>query len=105
MEPIQRLNRHETKTLILSRFHMLECGMNFRGSLPEICPECKVTDNEQHRLNNCTRFRQTNLCDSVDKVNFDDIYSTDFSVLMSTIKSIEKVWNLKTGHGSMVQTN
>ena len=104
MEPIQRLNRYETKVLMLSRFHMLECGKNFKGSLPEICPSCDVTDDEQHRLNHCIRFKNTNLYDSPNKTNFDDIYSDDFATVQSALNRIDKVWNLKTGHGCMVQT-
>ena len=105
MEPIHKLNRYETKLLVLSRFHMLECGKNFKGAIPEICPACNVIDDEQHRLNYCTRFRETNLCDSADKVRFEDVYETDFTIVKKTLSSIEKVWNLKTGHGCMVQNN
>ena len=93
MNPIQRLTRQETKTLILSRFRMLECGKNFKGSLPETCPACNVTDDEYHRLNFCTRFRKTNLSDSVCKVNFDDIFSNDFAIVKKTLCHIEKLWN------------
>ena len=103
MEPIPKLNRHEAKVLILSRFRMLECGKNFKGTMPENCPACSVTDNEQHRLNHCTRFRKTNLCDSSNKCNFDDIYENDLTIVKHMINQIEKVWNLKTGQGSMVQ--
>ena len=104
MEPIQRLNRHETKVLISSRFHMLECGTNYKGTLLETCPACNVIDDEQHRLNYCTRFERTNFCNSANRVDFNDIFSTDFAVVKNALNHIEKVWNMKTGHGSMVQT-
>ena len=105
MEPIEKLNRHEAKILILSRFHMLECGKNFKGTLPEICPACKVLDDEQHRLNHCIRFRKTNLCDCAEKVDFDDVYKSDISIVKKMLNEIGKVWDLKAGHGSMVQAN
>ena len=105
MDPIQMLNRYEAKVVILSRFHMLECGVNFKGTLPEICPTCNVVDNEQHRLNDCTRFRLTNLCDRNEKIDFQNIYHSDITVVKKMISCIEQVWNLKTGHGSMVQLN
>ena len=105
MEPIEKLNRYEAKLLILSRFHMLECGKNFKGTLPEICPACSVTDDEQHRLNQCTRYERTNFCNSDEKHNFDDVYDSDVSVVKEILKSIERVWNVKTGHGSMVQVD
>ena len=103
MEPISKLNRHEAKVLILARFHMLECGKNFKGTLPEICPMCHVTDNEQHRLNYCIRFKNTNLCNHVNKLNFDDVYQSDLTIVKNAIQHIEKVWNLKTGQGCMAQ--
>ena len=84
---------------------MLECGKNFKGTLPEICPACNVIDDEQHRLNNCTRFRTINLCDCTEKLDFNDIYQSDLTVVKKMIDTIEKVWNMKSGHGSMVQVN
>ena len=103
MEPIEKLNRQEAKVLILARFHMLECGKNFKGSLPENCPECEVTDDEQHHLNFCTRYKDINFCNDVEKHSFDEIYESDFTVVKRAINRIERVWNLKTGHGSMVK--
>ena len=105
MHPIEKLSRYEAKVLILSRFHMLECGKNFKGTLPEICPACNVIDDEQHRLNSCTRFRTINLCDCAEKLDFNDVYQSDITVIKKMIDSIGKVWNMKLGHGSMVQTN
>ena len=53
-EPIQEItktNKTATRTLILARNGMLECGTNFKGTLPETCRYCNVTDNENHRMN------------------------------------------------------
>ena len=72
--------------------------------LSEICPSCDVIDDEQHRLNFCTRYRATNLCDSLEKANFDDIYSENFATVKNMLNQISDVWNLKTAHGCMVQT-
>ena len=83
---------------------MLECGKNYKGTLPEICPLCNVTDDENHRLNHCARYRSTNLCDCAEKLDFDDIYKSDFTVVKKAIDTIGRVWNMKTGQGSMVQT-
>ena len=90
MEPIQKLNRYEAKMLILSRFHMLECGKNFKGTQPEICPTCSVTDDEQHRLNHCTRYERTNFCNSDEKHNFDDVYDSDVSVVKKNVEKYRK---------------
>ena len=93
--------RHETKTIMIARFGMLECGQNFKGSLSTTCLACNVLDNESHRLNYCVKYKENNLYSSNDKANFEDIYSDDIDVIKRVIIHIEKVWNVKTAHGSM----
>ena len=73
MQPLDKFTKAETKLLIIARFGMLECGTNFKGTLPELCPLCNQTDNESHRLNFCERWHQTNLFASQEKVKFDPI--------------------------------
>ena len=79
---------------------MLECGKNYKGSLDALCKTCKVSDNENHRLNDCTTHRKNNDTPFA-RVKFDDIYSCDKNVLIDIMKSIEVIWNTKTAHGSM----
>ena len=100
---LQNLTKQETKTAIISRYGMLECGTNFKNSNNIQCQVCKIRDNEDHRLNHCIRFRTTNNFDHDEKVNFNDVYSTDTLVLKKVIKRIENVWNTRNAHGSMVQ--
>ena len=45
-------------------------------------------DNKHHRLNLCSRFRQTNLCDSANKVNFEDVFSDDIAVVKNALNHI-----------------
>ena len=71
---ILHLTKQDAKTIIISRFRMLECGANFKNSNDTLCPVCKTIDNEDHRLNFCIRFRATNYYDHAEKVNFNDIY-------------------------------
>ena len=99
----QSLTKQETKTAIISRFRMLECGANFKNSSSIMCPVCKTRDNEDHRLNHCVRFKTTNYFDHAEKVNFDDVYSTNSNVLKNVIEKIESVWNTRNAHGSMLQ--
>ena len=80
---------------------MLECGKNFKGSMREECTYCNELDNEDHRLNYCKKFQDINLYSSHVKANFDDIFSNDEQVVKRVISHIEKVWNVKTAHGSM----
>ena len=97
MHPATFMSQIEVKALILSRFRMLECGKNFRGKYPETCSECDVLDDEDHRLNNCSRFKMTNLCNSIEKVVFSDVFSEDVETVKATLKAIMKVWNVRNG--------
>ena len=63
-----------------------------------------MKDDENHRLNFCKRFASTNLSDSSEKVNFDDIYSRDHNKIKQIIIKIEKVWNTKSAHGTILKT-
>ena len=100
---IHNLTKQETKTLIISRYRMLECGANFKNSRSVTCSTCNATDNEDHRLNHCIRFRATNNYDKSEKCNFDDVHSNDTDTLKKIIVSISKVWNTRNAHGSMLQ--
>ena len=82
---------------------MLDCGQNLRGTKPEICNQCNVIDDENHRLNHCIKFRDINLCDSKTKEDFHKIFSDDIETLREIIPNIQKVWNTKTAHGSMAK--
>ena len=99
---LQNLTKQETKTIIISRYRMLECGANFKSSRSELCTTCKKHDNEDHRLNHCLRYRTTNNYNNGGKINFDDVYSTDTDILKKVIANIEKVWNTRNAHGTML---
>ena len=100
---LQELSKQETKTIIISRFRMLECGANFKNRSSVFCPACKSRDNEDHRLNYCVRFKGTNYYNQVEKIDFNDIFSTDTDTLKNIISKISNVWNTRTAHGSMIQ--
>ena len=80
---------------------MLECGQNYKGSMNLLCKTCKVVDDESHRLNECTMYREKNCTNQTSHINFNDIYSHESSILSNVIMSIEQLWNTKTAHGSM----
>ena len=98
---LTHLNKQQTKTLVIARFHMLECGSNFKGSQCEICQTCKVQDDENHRLNYCKKYRLINRFDIDEKFPFENIYSTDVETIRQSIEVIEKIWNTKNAHGTM----
>ena len=101
---LQNLTKQETKTIMISRFRMLECGINFKNSFSTTCSTCKKRDDEVHRMNHCKRFRETNYYDDAIKPNFDDVYSSDVTVLRHIIAAIERVWNTRNAHGTMLTT-
>ena len=80
---------------------MLDCGRNFKGNKPEICSQCKMIDDENHRLNYCIKYRETNLYDSNIKEDFQKVFSSDIVVLREILPIIQKIWNCKTAHGTM----
>ena len=43
---IIQCSKQETKTIIIARFGMLECGKNYKGTMNEICRQCDVTDDD-----------------------------------------------------------
>ena len=79
---------------------MLECGKNFKGSMSELCPTCNVADDEEHRLNYCTKWEEINNLNRT-KVDFGDIYRNDSQILNNIVTSIERVWELKYANGRM----
>ena len=98
---ITNATKQETKTITTTRYGMLECGKNYRGSLKELCNECNIYDDENHRLNHCSKWKDTNLYNNDEKVDINLMYSNDINVLRQIISKIEGVWNIKTAHGTM----
>ena len=101
---IMEMSKQETKTLIISRYHMLECGANFKGTRPQTCNTCDVLDDENHRLNHCVKYSEMNRHDRIDKANFDDIYSDDPGVVGGIMSEVTKVWNLSNSNGTMIES-
>ena len=75
-------------------------GENFKGTNSETCKECNVTDDENHRMNECPNWK-TNKLPNINKVDFKDIYSNNPLILKNVIKCVQGVWELALGNGSM----
>ena len=88
----------------MARNGMLECGKNYKGTMKETCDTCAVIDNENHRLNECTLWKQTNYAEKSYRANFQDIYSDDQMLLEKAIVDIENVWELQYASGKMKRT-
>ena len=93
--------KHETRTIIIARYGLLECGRNYKGTMNEMCNQCFTIDDEDHRLNHCPKWRNLNLFDTDEKVDFRDIYADDLSIIRKVILHIEKIWNTHNANGSM----
>ena len=96
-------SRQETKTLLIARFGMLECGKNFKGTMSLDCKTCKKIDDENHRLNHCKKIREINLYDSAHKVDFQDVYSNNLTTIKTIISHIDRLWNTRNSHGTMIK--
>ena len=78
---------------------MLECGKNMKGTIPELCTECDVLDDESHRLNDCSKW--VNLSDNREKVDFWNVYNDDTHTVNAVVDEIEKVWETRFANGRM----
>ena len=92
-------SKETTRTIIVARNGMLECGKNFKGTMKEMCSKCEVIDDENHRLNECKNVDRT-----PNRTNFDDIFSDNEKVLGSIINEIQNVWELRYANGRMKRT-
>ena len=74
---------------------MLNVKSNFKNnhsdlSCPLLCGHSE--DNQQHILE-CSILLQNNKDVTIDKVKYDDIFSSDISKQIRTIRIIRKLWN------------
>ena len=101
MKEIVAGTKTQAKTIILARNGMLQCGKNFKGTMKEICSECNVIDDEDHRLNTCSKWKDTNNFNSTDSPHFTNIYSENEDTLRIIVMEIEKVWEMRYANGKM----
>ena len=100
IETLVRGNKQKTRTIFLAQNGMLECGRNMKGTIPEICPECNETDDEQHRLSSCKKWSSLNNSHD-NNVHFHDIYSEDEDTLNRVLSEISKIWETRFANGRM----
>ena len=92
-------DKQKARTIFLSQNGMLECGRNMKGTIPEICKDCLVPDDENHRLNHCKKWTRRDLGGTVSE--FSDIYSGDTDTINKVVDEIEKVWETRYANGRM----
>ena len=100
-DELMLMTKHETKTILIARYGMLECGKNYKGTMKQQCEKCKCEDDENHGMNHCIKWRERNFHHYEEKVNFNLIYSKDLHSLRYIISKIEEIWNTRNAHGTM----
>ena len=102
IDAIFNLSSIETRALIMGRFGMLDCKVNFsKGYGGKMCGECRVLDDESHRINDCLTYRNVNLVDSDDRIDFSMIHSEDEEQIAKVVKVILSMWDLEYGRNSI----
>ena len=96
LKELMKSTKQETKTILIARFGMLECGKNYKGTKSITCGKCNEYDDEIHRINYCYNFRWINYFDHDTKVNF---YSDDIDTLRTVLPTISEVWNVRNANG------
>ena len=99
---ILKTSKRETRTIMIARFGLLECGKNFKGTQSEMCTECNCVDDENHRLNHCIKWQNVNLYNEAEKVDFTKVHSDDLNIVRQIIPSIEKIWDTRISQGRMI---
>ena len=100
-EPIKcivSLDKLKAKAIVMARYGMLDCGTNYRMKYGQTkCKECKMEDDEQHRINDCTKYRDINNCDNPVKFHFGGVYANDRDTVNQSAEGILKIWDLENG--------
>ena len=88
----------------MGRYGMLKCASNFsNGHGTKICEACNTIDDEDHRINHCTKWRNTNLYTSTEEIDYGDIYSEDTDKCFTILEIILSLWEMENGKNEMRQ--
>ena len=100
--PIMAMTRLETKAILMARSGMLECASNYKNKyMKSKCTNCKVKDDERHRINDCILYRNTNNYDKDDKFDYNSVYSENPVDMKKAAKEILCIWDLANGKNLM----
>ena len=86
----------------MARSGTLECANNYKNKyMRNKCTNCKVKDDEAHRINDCILYRNTNNYDKEDKFDYNSVYSENPEDIKKAAKGILRIWDLANGKNSM----
>ena len=93
-----------TRAVIMGHYGMLNCKANFSsGSRNKACNMCSVLDDENHRINDCIKYKETNFYELGEKIDFSQIYSNNLANVIKVVEVILKLWDLGYGKNMMRQ--
>ena len=93
-----------TRAVIMGRYGMLNCNANFSsGYGNKNCSTCGVPDDESHRINYCIKYKEANLYESDEKIDYSMIHSDNLESMMKVVQIILKLWDLGYGKNAMRQ--
>ena len=96
------LPRNTVKIIIMARYGMLDCANNYRGKYgTKLCRACDMVDDEDHRMNNCVRWKDVNLHGRNYSIDFGAVYSSDIKTLEQMAGLLKRIWNLDFGKNEM----
>ena len=91
-----------TRALIMGRYGMLKCANNFsNGHGTKMCDKCKVIDNEDHMINDCTKWEGVNLINKSQRISFNDIYLGNYEQCLEVVETILSLWDLENEKNEM----
>ena len=95
-------NKMEAKALIMSRFAMLDCANNYETKYKgKNCQICKCLDDECHRINDCMKFKDVNMFDKSERVDFGKVFESDPETLTSIARTVLSIWDIENGRNTM----
>jgi len=90
------------RAMIMGRYGMLQCAANFEKSYGgKNCKECGVLDDENHRINDCKTFKDINLYNEDNKIDYNLIYSENSEQCLKVVEYILILWDLGNGRNTM----
>ena len=95
-------SKYQSRVLIMAKFHMLNCAKNFKtGYKGENCNLCEVLDDENHRINFCKKYANTNLFQSSLKIDFHSVFSNDPETIQRILLVVCEIWDVENGRNEM----
>ena len=96
--------KYLARVQIMSMFRMLDCGSNFKTGYRGVnCNSCNTTDDENHRINDCPKYKKRNLSNSSFSIDFESIYSKNDETVGRILYVISELWDLSSGKNTMKQ--